>query len=116
MEESIGGQQGHFYTAEEVRLRLERAKTDGELIRDSKGVYRVVGHSGHSGFSGASGYAGSIGRYADCDVPFEKRVEQWKGQHSLIKPRRFSVRAFVRTGIKDLKVFFQTKKEIKHAE
>ena len=106
MDESVGDRgtfRGHYYTAAEVRARLE-------------------GFSGHSGHQGISGFSGIPGQrdlmrelmYNEGDVSFAERVSQWNySSHSTIKPRRFSVRAFVREGIKDLKEYFQ-KKETKH--
>jgi len=118
MKESVGG---HYYTAEEVRQRLELAKKDGEVFRDSRGAYRhavgVSGTSGIPGFQGFSGYQGHV--FIDSIDPYEKKVEQFlPGAHSVIKPRPFSVRAFIKEAVNELKVYFKpaNKKEIQHAE
>lgn len=121
MIESIGGPpMGHYYTAEEVRHRLERAKQDGELIRDNKGMYHYAsGVSGTVGPRGMQGYQGSSSAGSiNHDDLYKKTVEQFREMHLVDKPRRFTVRAFIREGIKDLKVFFKPsdKKEIEHGK
>lgn len=102
MEEAIGG--GHCYTAEEVRLRLERAKQDGALYRDHRGVYHA--NVGHSGVSGYPGYPGSPGFSGSV-----RPIENITYDSDMIRPRaRFSIRALIREAVRELKAYF-TKKE-----
>lgn len=107
MKEALGNP--HYYTAEEVRARLECAKQDGEMFRDHRGVYHQIGSSGTSGCPGVSGFSGYYGRAIPTPHLNEKELEQFKEdmkQRYVVKPR-FSLRRFVREGIKDLKSFFK---------
>ena len=96
---------GRVYTATEVQARLETAKREGELMKDSRGMY----HIGASGFNGISHYLGSSGI-----LPSISRV---KYEDTEIKPQRFTVRGFIREAVNDLKAYFKpSKKENQHAE
>lgn len=108
---------GHYYSPEEVRLRLEGR--------------------GHSGFSGTTW---PHLRRADLDSKIIKPPKSYTAENLrelkenmekrhtgpnmypitiIQQPKRcFSVRAFIKEGIKDLKVFFKPsdKKEIEHGK
>jgi hypothetical protein len=123
----IGPLAGHLYSAEEVRARLERAN----------GLSVAKGYTGHRGFSGVSGTSG-LWPYSN-DL-FESKIikppKNYSAQRAAeylheklhidpiaityseepIRPRSFSVRAFVREAVDELKTYFKplNKKENKH--
>ena len=111
MIEAVGDRRPHRYTAEEVRIRLENAKKDGELFRDHRGVYHhAIGHSGTvMGIQGFSGYQGSRSIFEE-EPPMPPVVISAANYDAVMNSkRRFSIRSFIREGVRDLKGFFQKK-------
>ena len=97
----------HRYTAEEVRARLERAKNDGEMTRDSRGIYHQIGASGFSGTPGFCGFSGISG-----STPSHNRIT-YEADVYVKHRKRFSIIVLIREAVNDLKEYF-TKKENSH--